>query len=89
MQWSLLPWFLVAFVGVLLIANAEKSPQENETNNTTEDGTQKNVSFGIAMALLSALTETLIFLVVKTSVRKNPFMNILTIYPAAFAGLLA
>ena len=40
------------------------------------------------MALLSAFTETLIFLLVKTSNGRSPFFTILQLYPVGFLALL-
>jgi drug/metabolite transporter (DMT)-like permease len=82
-----LPLFIVAFIGVLLIAKAEDE-NVREEEGFVVGGFSKNTLFGISMALLSAFTETLIFLTVKTSSRKNPFINMLKLYPAAFVGYL-
>jgi drug/metabolite transporter (DMT)-like permease len=81
-----LPLFVVAFIGVLLIAKAEDEDAHEEEGFV--GSFSKDTLFGISMALLSAFTETLIFLTVKTSSRKNPFINMLKLYPAAFVGLL-
>lgn len=84
------PLFIIAFIGVLLIAKAEDETAKTETQEEGFAGTpfSKNTVFGITMALLSAFTETIIFLIVKTSERKNPFINMLKLYPAAFLALL-
>ena len=77
-----LPLLLLAFVGVLLVSYAENT-EEKETSG----GTEKNTLYGISMALLSAMTETMIFLLVKTSTLQNPFVNILQLYPIGFLAL--
>ena len=82
-SWSILPWVCIAFIGVLCISYSEKEKFED---NGEKD--KKHIGFGIAMALLSALTETMIFLLVKTSNGKSPFFNILQLYPAGFLALL-
>lgn len=78
----LVPLFLLAFIGVLLIGQSE-----NETPNS-ELQKMRNVKLGISMALLSALTETVIYFVVKKSERLNPYVSILQLYSAGFIGLL-
>lgn len=78
-----LPLLFMAFVGVLLISYSEN---EREVTNEDKDGSKdrKDTKFGIAMALLAAFTESLIFLIAKTSARKNPFVNIIQLYPFGF-----
>jgi drug/metabolite transporter (DMT)-like permease len=77
-----LPLLLLAFVGVLLVSYAENTEQESKNGST-----EKNTLYGISMALLSAMTETMIFLLVKTSKLQNPFVNILQLYPIGFLAL--
>jgi drug/metabolite transporter (DMT)-like permease len=87
MDWSLIPLFLLAFIGVLLIARyTSNDTQKNQT--TQEPSSTKNIGMGIGAALVSALTETLIFLVAKTGEEPTPWLPILKLYPAAFAGLI-
>jgi drug/metabolite transporter (DMT)-like permease len=95
----LLPLFIVAFIGVLLIAfntssienftddgggiGGEKGGEKDEKNkksNTT-------IQLGILASLAAALTETIIFLVVKTAVRPTPWLSMLQLYPVAFLGI--
>jgi len=78
-----MPLLLIAFVGVLLISYSEN---EREVTNEDKDDSKnrKNTNYGIAMALLAAFTESLIFLIAKTSARKNPFVNIIQLYPFGF-----
>jgi len=78
MNWYVLPLLFIAFIGVLCIGYDEKyNIKENFTQN-------KNVSFGILMALLAALTESIIYIFIKSSNSKSPFTNILQLYPVGF-----
>jgi drug/metabolite transporter (DMT)-like permease len=78
MNWYVLPLLFIAFIGVLCIGYDEKyNIKENFTQN-------KNVSFGILMALLAALTESIIYIFIKSSISKSPFTNILQLYPVGF-----
>ena len=79
MNWYIIPYLIIAFIGVLLISRGEKEESQKS---------DKNITLGITMALISAFTESLIFLLVKTSEHKNSFINILQLYPAALALLL-
>lgn len=89
-QQVLLPLFAFAFVGVLLIAWSTKEENDSDQKNQKDNNTasKKNVPLGIAMALLSALTETLIFLIAKSGSEPSPWQTILKLYPAALGGLL-
>jgi drug/metabolite transporter (DMT)-like permease len=78
----LVPLFLLAFAGVLLIGASENETPSSELQKN------RNVKLGISMALLSALTETLIYFVVKTSSRLNPYVSMLQLYSAGFIGLV-
>lgn len=108
MDWKTLPLMLVAFAGVLMIANAtheegmeEENKQENKENkegdkqgNKLRENNPKekhNITLGVLMSLLSAFTETLIFLVAKTASAETqtPWGPILKLYPGALLGLLA
>jgi drug/metabolite transporter (DMT)-like permease len=78
MNWYILPLLFIAFIGVLCIGYDEKyNIKENFTQN-------KNVSFGILMALLAALTESIIYIFIKSTNSKSPFTNILQLYPVGF-----
>jgi len=80
----LLPLFILAFIGVLLISKYTKDGNGKDTKDKLTD----NTKIGIAAAIVSALTETMIFFIVKTAERPTPFLNMLQLYPAA-AALLA
>ena len=73
MNWYNLPLLCISFLGVILIAYDEDRQSK-----------RKNVAFGISMALLAALTESIIFIFVKLSNEKSPFTNVLQLYPFGF-----
>lgn len=105
MDWKTLPLMLVAFAGVLMIANAthdeedasekpKEGFEENENNAKTSEKKPKekhNITLGVIMSLISAFTETLIFMVAKTASAETqtPWGPILKLYPGALAALLA
>ncbi len=78
----LLPLLVLAFVGVLLISNYTKD------GNGKQEGFKKNIPLGIGASLVSAFTETLIFLIAKTGKEPTAWLPILRLYPGALAGLL-
>lgn len=80
----ILPLLLLAFVGVLLITKYTK--EGNGDDNKGEKISSKT-GLGVAAALLAALTETLIFLVIKTTKTPSPFLNMMQLYPAAAVAL--
>lgn len=89
----ILPLIVMAFVGVLLIARYTKDGNHKEDKganegNVAETKDHGSIALGIGAALLSALTETMIFLVAKTAEAPSPFITILRLYPAALLGLL-
>ena len=82
---SIIPYFGLAFIGVLLIS---KYTTEEGFDAKEEEEPKRNVPFGLLMAGLSALTETLIFLLVKTESSATPWLSMLKLYPAGLLGLL-
>jgi drug/metabolite transporter (DMT)-like permease len=82
---ALLMPMALAFVGVLLIS---KYTKEGEGAHDKESK-PKNVMLGVIASLVSALTETMIFMVAKTGEESSAFLPILRLYPAAFAGIIA
>lgn len=100
MDWKTIPLMLVAFVGVLMIANAtHDEAMEDQGKEVKKEGTKEgfeeskekhNILLGVIMSLISAFTETLIFLVAKTASAetKTPWGPILKLYPGALVALL-
>ena len=87
--WWMLPLMLVAFAGVLLIAQSTRD-SEVEKPATETDLPFKGVGWGVAMALISALTETLIFLVAKVPRQAHsPWLSMSRLYPGALLALVA
>ncbi len=84
-DWTLVPYFGFACIGVLLIS---KYTTEEGFAGKEKDEPKRNVPFGLLMAGLSAFTETLIFLVVKTDSSATPWSSMLKLYPAGLLGLL-
>jgi drug/metabolite transporter (DMT)-like permease len=82
---SLIFLMAVAFTGVLLIA---KYTKEGEGEGEGEEGEKKNVALGVGASLISAITETMIFLIAKTGEEASPWLTILKLYPAALLGLV-
>jgi drug/metabolite transporter (DMT)-like permease len=78
---------LLAFLGVLLISFYTKDGEGKGHDNKEQN--QAHVWYGIAAALVSALTESMIFFIAKTGEEPTPWLPLLRLYPAAFAGLLA
>lgn len=99
MDWKTIPLMLVAFAGVLLIANAthdEEEMKDKDKAQEKEKGSEgfeekHNITLGVIMSLISAFTETLIFMVAKTASAstQTPWGPILKLYPGALAALLA
>lgn len=83
---AILPLLLMAFVGVLFIA---KYTKDGDENGEPSNGNKKNIALGVAASLVSALTETMIFLITKTGEEPTAWLPILKLYPGALAGLLA
>lgn len=89
-SWFILPLLILAFVGVLLIAKSTKE-QDVEKPNSAKDYPEqfRGVAWGVVMALISAFTETLIFLVAKVPRGEHtPWLSMSRLYPGAFIALL-
>jgi drug/metabolite transporter (DMT)-like permease len=83
----MVPLLAMAFLGVLLISWYTTEGFSDRDGQETQQ-TKKNIPLGIFAALLSALTETLIFLLAKSDSESSPYLTILKLYPAALVGLL-
>lgn len=84
---KILPLMAMAFAGVLLIAKYTHSENEEKEKEGFEQ--KKNILLGVGASLVSAFTETLIFMVAKTGEEPTAFLPILKLYPGALLGLLA
>lgn len=71
----------VAFVGVYLIARSKKEDGSKE---------QKRYNMGVMMGILAAITETMIFIFVRsnTDAQASPFYTVNHLYPAGLALLV-
>jgi drug/metabolite transporter (DMT)-like permease len=79
---------IIAFIGVLLISKYTE-PGGSNSGDEAHDKGSKNIPLGILASVVSALTETMIFLVAKTGEETTAWLPILKLYPAAFGGLVA
>ena len=82
----------VAFVGTYMVAMNStieefEGQTEGEGERETAKQSSKNTALGVALALGSAITESLIFLVVKTPASPSPFLSMLQLYPLAAAAI--
>jgi drug/metabolite transporter (DMT)-like permease len=77
---------IIAFIGVLLISKYTEPGSDSKEPNKYP---VKNIALGVGASLISALTETMIFLIAKTGEEPTPWLPILKLYPAAFGGLIA
>ena len=74
----------IAFIGTYLIATSHKTLVEPD-----EDKKKRN--FGVVMGILAAITETMIFIFVKsnTDAKASPYYTVNHLYPAGLAMLAA
>ena len=79
--WKLLPLVFVALIGTGLVAFSRTSKEK-------EEGKEVNWT-GVAAALGAALTETLLFLIVKSAKGETPFFSIHQIYLGGLPFLIA
>lgn len=91
---SLLPLLGMAFLGVLLISKYTKDGNGDEQGAEIKEGydsqkPKKSILIGVVASLISALTETMIYMIAKTGQEASAFVPILKLYPGAFLGLLA
>ncbi len=90
---SKLPFFITAFLGVLLISKYTKDEDtpthQEDKKESFEDkpNPKKNTMYGILMSLVSALTETMIFLLTKSNNEATPWGTMLQLYPGALLAL--
>lgn len=85
LRWPIILLTIIAFFGVYLVA--QNSSVEGFKEGETEP--KKETSWiGVGLALASAFTETLIYLVAKTPSNPSPFSTILQLYPFAALGTI-
>lgn len=92
-DFKLLPLLAMAFLGVVLISKYTKDGNENEQGAEPKEGFEnkqkKSILIGVVASLISALTETMIYMIAKTGQEPSAFLPILKLYPGALLGLLA
>jgi len=73
----------IAFVGTYLIATSHKNKEETKENKYKHD-------YGVIMGILAAITETMIFIFVKsnTDAQSSPYYTVNHLYPVGLAMLL-
>ena len=73
---------LLAFYGVYLITTSYKDKDKKKS---------ERYKFGVLMGILAAITETLIFVFIRSNkdAQASPFYTVNHLYPAGLAGLLA
>jgi drug/metabolite transporter (DMT)-like permease len=76
---------IVAFVGTYMVAKNSAIETFEDASKEKEEGANTTSSLGVLLALGSAITESLIFLVVKTPASPSPFLSMLQLYPLAAA----
>lgn len=75
-------FLVIALIGVYFVASSH-------IQTSYDENFDKNKIRGIFSALLAALTETLIYFLVRENPTKSPFFTLNNLYPAGFATLLA
>lgn len=89
---------LLAFVGTYLIATSRKDndkkieiekEKENE-NNKEKEKESKKYNYGVAMGILAAITETMIFIFIRSNkdAEASPYYTVNHLYPAGLVMLL-
>jgi drug/metabolite transporter (DMT)-like permease len=76
-----------ALVGTYMVAKNSAIETFEDASDSKPEQPTKNTALGVALALGSALTETLIFLIVKTPASPSPFLSMLQLYPLAAAAI--
>jgi drug/metabolite transporter (DMT)-like permease len=83
-KWSVVVLLVVAAYGTWLVSQHSKVEAYQD-----EGRTDPNTSYGVFLALLSAVTETLIYLIAKTPANPTAFSTILQLYPYGALATLA
>jgi drug/metabolite transporter (DMT)-like permease len=74
----------IAFLGTYLIATSHK-------NDSKQEDKSKNHDYGVIMGILAAVTETMIFIFIRSNkdAQASPYYTVNHLYPAGLAMLLA
>jgi len=83
-KWSVVVLLVVAAYGTWLVSQHSKVEAYQDQGRT-----DPNTSYGVFLALLSAVTETLIYLIAKTPANPTAFSTILQLYPYGAIATLA
>jgi drug/metabolite transporter (DMT)-like permease len=81
----------VAFVGTYLIATAKADKgNKGDKGDKAESSDPRDYIYGVIMAILAAITETMIFIFVRsnTDAQASPYYTVNHLYPAGLAMLL-
>jgi drug/metabolite transporter (DMT)-like permease len=81
----------VAFVGTYLIATAKGDKDDKgDKGDKGESSNPRDYTYGVIMAILAAITETMIFIFVRsnTDAQASPYYTVNHLYPAGLAMLL-
>ena len=70
-------FIIVAFIGTYLIATSHEEKKKEETYHS-----------GVIMGILAAVTETLIFIYVRSQAQTSPFYTVTHLYPFGFLALM-
>jgi drug/metabolite transporter (DMT)-like permease len=81
LTWVSIVFMLIALYGVYLIATSHQEEKPEK---------RKRYQYGVMMAILAAITETIIFVFVRSNkdAQRSPYYTINHLYPAGFTGLL-
>jgi drug/metabolite transporter (DMT)-like permease len=85
-DWRILALLVVAAVGTWLVAT-NSTIEGYEGGGKDQDHTTKT-TYGVLLGLVSAFTETLIYLIAKTPTVPSPMFTILQLYPYAALSML-
>lgn len=87
-KWSVVVLLVVAAYGTWLVSQHSKV-EAYQDQGRPDISTDPNISYGVFLALLSAVTETLIYLIAKTPANPTAFSTILQLYPYGAIATLA
>jgi len=89
-KWSVVALLAVAAYGTWLVSqHSNVEGYDDKTDQTDQTDKTNKTSYGVFLALLSAITETLIYLIAKTPANPTAFSTILQLYPYGAIATLA